>query len=139
MASTYEHATQRCTAGDPFDMVPLVNCWFAIVMASYMPCRKSVRETQKTFVYAQAVGQVKFTISETNQAPLYDDLVAIFDIQKSRQLPPVVLLDLGMRVRLTTTTLVFSALYQDSYQDSCRELQRMQETSRAFSCPKRST
>ena len=46
-------------------------CWSLIRMASYMFSRKSAREAQQTLFYAQAVGQAKSIIPETNTARFY--------------------------------------------------------------------
>ena len=79
--------------------------WSVISMAAFMETRESARKAQKTLYYIQAVDMpLNFTApSDTHAQKLYRAFLQVTSLTKTKRLPAVCLLHVGMEVRLTTT------------------------------------
>ena len=79
--------------------------WSVVAMASFMEARESARRSKVTLYYVQAVDILKSCAAPSpDVAPdLYQALLRVPSLTKTKRLPAFCLLHVGMEVRLTTT------------------------------------
>ena len=76
-------------------------------MAAFMLARVSAQKSGQTLFYVQAVDQAFTLIQRAAEEEFYEELVKIPSISTTKRLPAVVLWHHGMRMKFSTTIVLW--------------------------------